>query len=139
MQQRAEESGPVLSHYLWPGEGPQPPASPEPTARPEPPPPAPVVRAEPAPVQDAVPLPPPEPRDGLGLLRGSLLGVTGVSAVAAGVSFAAAARSAADYRDNEHDLAALDAIKARNNRQVYASAGLGVVALGAGVGLALSW
>ncbi len=72
-------------------------------------------------------------------LESSLLAVAGASTAAAGISCLLAGRVAADYRTNDHTLAELDQLKARNNTMVYTAGALGVLAVGAGVGVAFTW
>jgi hypothetical protein len=139
LQQVDSAGGVIASYYLWP-EDPIPLIELErllAEAPPvEPPPPEPVsALVEPVPAAD---LRMGRVRDP-SALRPPLLAVAGASALAAGVSAIAAGAVAADYRNNEHSLAELDQLKARNNTLVYAAGGLGAVAVGAGVGVAFVW
>ncbi len=63
----------------------------------------------------------------------------GISAMAAAGSYGLALATASDYRNNPHDNAELEALRSRANALVYVSGGLGTVALGTGLGAALSW
>lgn len=137
--QQVSPGGALLAtHYLWPGD-PVPALAPDLLASAPPPePPGPDLTRRPS-VDLAAELPSPRGLARPPWLRGSLVAVAGASALAAGVSCLAAGATASDYRDNDHSLAELDQLKARNNALVFTAGGLGIVAAGAGVGVAFTW
>ncbi len=141
LAQRTTEWGALLATaYLWPDD-PAPAVPPQLIAalpRPEPP------EPDPEQLEGALPVPGPELRvraagEPPPWLRTALVSVASASAVAAGASAAFAGATAADYRNNPHSLDELDQLKARNNTLVYTAGGLGLVAAGAGVGVAVTW
>jgi len=140
LQQTTEWGAMLSTHYLWPGDIVQtvPAQLIAAMPRPEPPP------AEPSSVLDlALPTEPLELSIHAPVqpawLRPSLVAVAGATTLAAGISYLAAGVTASDYRNNDHSLDELDRLKARNNTLVYTAGGLGVVAVGAGVGVAFTW
>jgi hypothetical protein len=144
LQRGAPEGERVWTHYLMPDQ-PLPPTPlvayaeehrAQPGAPPAPEPPAQQATASPL---EAAPLPAPSSDAAPRWVKPGLVGIAGAAAVAAAGSLVVAGSVAADYRDNEHSLAELDSLKARNNRLVYTAGGLGVVALGAGVSVAVTW
>ncbi len=113
----------VLSAYVWPEDDlPAPPPAPQVALRPE--------RRE---LEHSI-LVPKQRRAHLPLVVGA-----GLTALAGAGSYALAYTTARDYRDNPHSDAELEQLRGRANSLVYVSVGLASVAVGTGVGAAVTW